>query len=108
MNRKNTEKIIEWLLKSSAIITILTTVGIIWVLLSESYSFFQEVSLSDFLTDTEWTPLFVVKHFGILPLISGTLLTTFIAVSVALPIGLTIAVYLSEYAPKSFITLVQP
>lgn len=108
MNRKNTEKIIEWLLKSSAIITILTTVGIIWVLLSESYSFFQEVSLSDFLTDTEWTPLFVVKHFGILPLISGTLLTTFIAVSVALPIGLTIAVYLSEYAPKRFRKIVKP
>jgi len=108
MSRKNTEKIIEWLLKSSAIITILTTVGIIWVLLSESYSFFQEVSLSDFLTDTEWTPLFVVKHFGILPLISGTLLTTFIAVSVALPIGLTIAVYLSEYAPKRFRKIVKP
>lgn len=108
MNRRNTEKFIEWLLKSSAIITILTTVGIIWVLLSESYSFFQEVSLVEFLTDTQWTPLFAVKHFGILPLISGTLLTTFIAVSVALPVGLTIAVYLSEYAPKKFRKIVKP
>ena len=87
MTRRNKEKLIEWLLKSSAVVTILTTVGIIWVLLSESYSFFQEVSLLDFLTDTEWTPLFAIKHFGIMPLIAGTLLTTFIAVSVALPLG---------------------
>jgi phosphate transport system permease protein len=108
MTRRNKEKLIEWLLKSSAVVTILTTVGIIWVLLSESYSFFQEVSLLDFLTDTEWTPLFAIKHFGIMPLIAGTLLTTFIAVSVALPLGLTIAVYLSEYAPKRFRKIVKP
>lgn len=108
MTRRNKEKFIEWLLKSSAIVTILTTVGIIWVLLSESYSFFQEVSLLDFFTDTEWTPLFAIKHFGIMPLIAGTLLTTFIAVSVALPLGLTIAVYLSEYAPKKFRKIVKP
>ena len=108
MTRRNKEKLIEWLLKSSAVVTILTTVGIIWVLLSESYSFFQEVSLIDFLTDTEWTPLFAIKHFGIMPLITGTLLTTFIAVSVALPLGLTIAVYLSEYAPKRFRKIVKP
>lgn len=108
MTRRNKEKLIEWLLKSSAVVTILTTVGIIWVLLSESYSFFQEVSLIDFLTDTEWTPLFAIKHFGIMPLIAGTLLTTFIAVSVALPLGLTIAVYLSEYAPKRFRKIVKP
>jgi phosphate transport system permease protein len=108
MTRRNKEKLIEWLLKSSAVVTILTTGGIIWVLLSESYSFFQEVSLIDFLTDTEWTPLFAIKHFGIMPLIAGTLLTTFIAVSVALPLGLTIAVYLSEYAPKRFRKIVKP
>ena len=108
MTRRNKEKLIEWLLKSSAVVTILTTAGIIWVLLSESYSFFQEVSLLDFLTDTEWTPLFAIKHFGIMPLITGTLLTTFIAVSVALPLGLTIAVYLSEYAPKRFRKIVKP
>jgi len=108
MSRKTIEHIIEGLLKSSAVVTILTTIGIIWVLLSESFSFFQEVSLLDFLTDTEWTPLFAIKHFGILPLIAGTLLTTFIAVSVALPLGLTIAVYLSEYAPKKFRKTVKP
>jgi len=108
MNRRNQEKIVEFLLKGSATITILTTVGIIWVLLSESFTFFKEVSLVEFLTDDQWTPLFANKHFGIMPLISGTLLTTVIAVSVALPIGLTIAVYLSEYAPKKFRKTVKP
>lgn len=108
MNRRNQEKIVEFLLKGSAAITILTTVGIIWVLLSESFTFFKEVSLVEFLTDDQWTPLFTNKHFGIMPLISGTLLTTVIAVSVALPIGLTIAVYLSEYAPKKFRKTVKP
>ena len=92
----------------SALITILTTIGIIWVLLSESFTFFKEVSLIEFLTDDQWTPLFANKHFGIMPLISGTLLTTVIAVSVALPIGLIIAVYLSEYAPKKFRKTVKP
>ena len=106
---KNTkEKIIESLLFGSALITVLTTVGIIWVLFSESFSFFQEVSIIDFLTDKEWTPLFAQKHFGIRPLLAGTLLTTVIAISVALPIGLTIAVYLSEYAPKRFRKIIKP
>ena len=108
MNRKAKENIVEFLLKSSAAITILTTLGIIWVLLSESFTFFEEVSIVDFLTDDQWTPLFANKHFGIMPLISGTLLTTVIAVSVALPVGLTIAVYLSEYAPKKFRKTVKP
>lgn len=108
MTRKSKEKFIELLLRGSAVITILTTVGIIWVLLSESFTFFKEVSIVDFLTDDQWTPLFANKHFGIMPLISGTLLTTVIAVSVALPVGLTIAVYLSEYAPKNFRKTVKP
>ena len=108
MNRKAKENIVEFLLKSSAAITILTTLGIICVLLSESFTFFEEVSIVDFLTDDQWTPLFANKHFGIMPLISGTLLTTVIAVSVALPVGLTIAVYLSEYAPKKFRKTVKP
>ena len=62
-------------------------------LTSESISFFKEVSIIEFLTNKEWTPLFVKKNFGILPLVTGTLLTTFI-VSVALPVGITIAIYL--------------
>ncbi len=102
------ERIIEGLLWLSAVITILITAAIIWVLLSESVSFFSEVSIIDFLTDKEWTPLFAQKHFGILPLVAGTLLTTAIAIAVALPIGLTIAVYLNEYAPGRFKQTVKP
>ena len=106
--KKKKEKIIEFILKLASLITILTTIGILWVLLTESYSFFKEVSIVDFLTDTQWTPLFVRKHFGILPLVAGTLLTTLVAVIVALPIGITIAIYLSEYAPKSFKKVIKP
>ena len=106
--RKIKEKIIEKALLFSALITILTTIGIIWVLFAESFSFFREVPLLDFLTDTKWTPLYAEKHFGILPLITGTLLTTFIAVGVALPTGLTIAVYLNEYAPAKFSKSIKP
>jgi phosphate transport system permease protein len=102
------EKIIEGLLKLSALVTILTTVGILYVLLSESIAFFREVSIWEFITDKEWTPLFVNKHFGMMPLVAGTLLTTFIAISVALPIGITIAIYLSEYAHKRFKKIVKP
>ena len=102
------EKIIEFILRATALITILTTIGIIWVLLSESLEFFKEVSIIDFVTDTQWTPLFANKHFGILPLISGTILTTIIAISVSLPIGLTIAIYLSEYAPKKLKKIIKP
>jgi|TARA_B110000240_G_scaffold193216_1_gene238700 phosphate transport system permease protein len=105
---KTKEKIIEFILKTTALITVLTTIGIIWVLLNESIIFFKEVSIIDFLTDTQWTPLFANKHFGILPLISGTLLTTIIAISVSLPIGLTIAIYLSEYAPKKLKKIIKP
>ena len=102
------EKIIEFILRATSLITILTTIGIIWVLLSESLEFFKEVSIIDFLTDNQWTPLFAIKHFGILPLISGTVLTTIIAISVSLPIGLTIAIYLSEYAPKKLKKIIKP
>lgn len=102
------EKLIKAFLFVCAAITLLTTLGIIWVLLSQSYHFFKQVSVVDFLTDTEWTPLFTEKHFGIMPLLSGTLITTVIALLVALPLGLSIAVYLNEYAPKGFRKAVKP
>jgi phosphate transport system permease protein len=102
------EKVIEILLLSCSLLTILTTVGIIGVLIFETFKFFQEVSIIEFLTGTEWTPLFSQKKFGILPLLAGTLLTTFIAVAVAVPLGLTISIYLSEYAPKKFRSTVKP
>ncbi|KUO65272.1 MAG: phosphate ABC transporter permease [Lutibacter sp. BRH_c52] len=106
--RKIREFVIEKSLLSSALVTIAVTVGIILVLALEAFNFFKEVSIFDFFTDTEWTPLFTKKHYGILPLLSGTLLTTFIAISVALPIGLSISIYLSEYAPRSFRKTIKP
>ena len=106
--RKIKELVIEKSLFTSALITIAVTVGIILVLSVEAVQFFREVSFVDFFTDTQWTPLFTEKHFGILPLLSGTLLTSFIAITLALPIGLTISIYLSEYAPKSFRKTVKP
>jgi len=106
--RKIKELIIEKSLFSSALITIAITVGIVSVLAVETIRFFSEVSIIDFFTDTQWTPLFTEKHFGILPLLSGTLITSFIAIAVALPIGLSISIYLSEYAPKSFRKTVKP
>ncbi len=89
-------------------VCVLTTLGIIAVLLVQTFQFFSEVSIVDFLTDTQWTPLFSDKHFGILPLLTGTLLTTFIAIVIALPIGLSIAIYLSEYASKEVRNTIKP
>jgi phosphate transport system permease protein len=105
---RRSERVIEFALRCCGAVGVLTTVGIIWVLVSESISFFSEVSIFQFLTDTQWTPLFAEKHFGILPLLSGTLLTTLIAVAVALPLGLTIAIYLNEYSNKKLRTYVKP
>ena len=102
------EKIIEALLFLSASITILTTIGIIIILLYESISFFKTVSIFEFFTDTQWTPLFSEQHFGILSLVSGTFLTSAIAIAVALPIGLTIAIYLNMYAPKGLRKSLKP
>ena len=106
--KKSTERWIERGLATSGMITILTTAGILWVLASESWQFFKGVSLFEFLTDTQWSPLFTDKHYGILPLLSGTLLTTLIALATALPFGITIAVYLSEYAHKGFRKSIKP
>ena len=89
-------------------VTILTTLGIITILAIDTVKFFDEVSIVEFFTDTQWTPLFADKHFGILPLLSGTLLTTLIAVVFAVPFGLIIAVYLNEYASARFTNVVKP
>ena len=106
--RKIKELVIEKSLFSSALVTIAITVGIILVLAIEAFRFFSEVSIVDFFTDTQWTPLFTDKHYGISALLSGTLLTSFIAIAVALPIGLSISIYLSEYAPKNFRKTIKP
>lgn len=108
LKKERREKIIEKALAACALVTILTTMGILAVLLIEAIAFFQEVSIVDFFTDTEWTPLFAQKNYGILPLLSGTFLTTIIAITVALPVGLAIAIYLNEYASDLFRKVVKP
>jgi len=106
--KRKGEIIIERMLALAGLVTVLTTAGIIWVLVSESWGFFTTVSLWDFLTDTEWTPLFAEKNYGILPLLSGTFLTTLIAILTAVPLGVVIAVYLSEYANPEFRKALKP
>lgn len=106
--RRFKEAAIEKTLMASAMVTILVTLGIILVLSFEAFNFFSVVPIWDFLTDTQWTPLFTEKHFGIMPLLSGTLLTSFIAIAFAVPVGLSISIYISEYAPKSFRKTIKP
>jgi phosphate transport system permease protein len=105
-------KIKEWLIEKflfiCGIFTVFITLAIVVVLFVESIGFFRKVSLVEFLTSTKWTPLFSTQHFGILPLLSGTLLTTLIAIAVALPIGLISAVYLSEYASERTRGILKP
>lgn len=102
------EKVIEKILFASALFCVLTTLGIVFILFFEGVGFFRQVSLGEFLTSTKWTPLFATKNFGILPLLSGTLLTSFIAVCIALPIGLITAIYLSEYTKEATRNTLKP
>lgn len=102
------DTVIRSLLLLCALVSVFTTVAILSVLVVQSYYFFREVSIIDFFTDTQWTPLFAEKHFGILPLLSGTLLTSFIALLVSVPLGLAVAVYLSEYARRPVRKTVKP
>ena len=88
--------------------SIAITGGIVWVLLSESWQFFRNVSLVDFLTDTQWTVLFENPHYGIMPLVAGTVVTSAVALFVALPVGTTIAIYLSEYANSRVKEILKP
>ena len=108
VNRHIKEKMIEGVMMLCSFVTILTTISIIIVLAVDTFKFFGEVSVIDFFTDTQWTPLFSEKHFGILPLLMGTLLTTSIAIVFAVPVGLIIAVYLNEYASPRFTAIVKP
>jgi phosphate transport system permease protein len=102
------ELIIQPILFVCAGISVLTTLGIVLVLLGESSLFFREVSLVRFLKEREWTPLFSEKKFGIAPLVCGTLLTSAIALLTATPLGILAAIYLSEYAPPRVRSVVKP
>ncbi|QSI79227.1 MULTISPECIES: phosphate ABC transporter permease subunit PstC [Niveibacterium] len=102
------ERAIEAVMFAAASISVLTTLGIIWVLVSESYHFFEHVPIWTFLTDTMWTPLFSEPRYGILPLLMGTLTTSLVALSVAIPLGTIIAIYLSEFASPRVREVVKP
>ena len=108
MSTRTLEWIIERLLFLCAALSVLTTAGIIVVLAVETFAFLGEVSIAEFLTGTEWTPLFANQRFGVLPLVAGTMLVSAIAMIVALPMGLLSAIYLSEYAPSGLRRVVKP
>src|SRR6185295_16991933 len=97
--RRLRERAIEGVLFLAALVSVLTTVGIVYVLVKESVAFFQHVPLTLFLGDRQWTPLFDDAHFGIVVLLSGTLTSSAVALSIAIPLGTVIAIYLSEFAP---------
>jgi phosphate transport system permease protein len=105
---RRAERLIEWLLMACAAVSVLTTVGIIAVLVGETFAFFREVSVIEFLFGTEWTPLFARQQFGVLPLVAGTVLVSGIAMAVALPGGVLSAIYLSEYANPRTRRVVKP
>jgi phosphate transport system permease protein len=102
------ERAIAFLLTLCGMISILTTVGIVYSLLSETGAFFAEVSLVEFFTETRWTPMFDPPHYGIGPLLSGTFLIAGGAALVAVPLGLASAIYLSEYAPDKVRRVIKP
>ena len=102
------EHAIQGMLFICGILSILTTLGILLTLLFETASFFKEVSIINFLTDLEWTPLFATKKFGILPLLLGTTLTSLIAMFVAMPLGLLSAIFLSEYTSDRVRRCIKP
>ncbi len=108
VRRNIKERIIEFILLLAALSAVATTLSIVGVLLYESLSFFKTVSIVDFLTDTQWTPLFEDAHYGILPLVSGTLTTSAVALSVAIPVGTIAAIYLSEFASHKTREIVKP
>jgi len=106
--RKFTDGVAGSVMFAAAASSVAITCGIVGILLYESAAFFAEVPLYDFLTDTMWTPLFANPRYGILPLVTGTLVTTFVALAIALPVGTIVAMYLSEFARPTVREVVKP
>jgi len=103
-----TDRLIEALLFIAAAVALAIVGGILYTLIGQSLAFFHEVSIVEFVTDTQWTPLFEDKHFGIAPLLSGTFLSTLVALAVAVPLGLFVAIYLSEFASYAARETIKP
>lgn len=106
--RKTRDRLVEVVLLAAGLVAVLTTLAIVAILLYESSAFFEHVTIREFLTDTMWTPLFADARYGIMPLVAGTLTTTLVALAVAVPLGTTIAIYLSEFAPSRVRETVKP
>jgi phosphate transport system permease protein len=108
IKRNFIERIIEIILLFAALAATFITLGIVYILVTEASGFFKEVSVIEFLTSTQWSPLFEDAHYGILPLVSGTLTTSFVALMIAIPIGTIAAIYLSEFASHKTRETVKP
>lgn len=106
--RKARDRVVEAVLLSCGLVAVFITLAIVAILVSESSVFFEHVTLKEFLTDPLWTPLFADAHYGIMPLVAGTLTTTFVALAVAIPFGTIIAIYLSEFAPHKLRESLKP
>ena len=106
--RRLKEHLIEAVLFAAAASSVFVTLGIVYILVSESIPFFEHVTFTEFITGTEWTPLFAEPKYGILPLLCGTFLTTVIALLLAIPLGTIIATYLSEYANARMREILKP
>lgn len=102
------QAIVKLICGAFAAISIFTTIGIVLTLIFETAAFFQEVSLTQFLTETRWTPLFASKQFGIMVLVSATIMISFISILVAMPLGLLAAICLSEYAQPNVRRVLKP
>jgi phosphate transport system permease protein len=102
------ERAIEGILFLAASVSVAVTIGIVAILVTESFQFFRHVSIVDFLTDTQWTPLFDDAHYGIMVLLSGTIVSSLVALAVAIPLGTIIAIYLSEFAPFAVREIAKP
>jgi len=107
-SRHRKERFIEFILFGAALISVFTTAAIVFILIKESVVFFQSVPITDFLFDTQWTPLFDDAHFGIIVLLSGTITSSMVALAIAIPLGTIIAIYLSEFAPFRVREAVKP
>jgi len=105
-NRLNT--IVPYILMFLATIVILISIGLVLSLVFNTVKFFSVVSIVEFFTATEWTPLFADPHYGIYPLIVGTILVVSGAILIAVPVGLMTAIYLSEYAPRWLAKILKP
>lgn len=108
LKRHFKERVIEFILMLAALSAVFTTFAIVIILLYESFGFFKTVSLVEFFTGTEWTPLFEDAHYGIMPLVAGTLTTSAVALGVAIPVGTVAAIYLSEFATHKTREIVKP